>query len=216
MKTLQLVLGFILIVIASANVNATTTVFFDSSQVATLVESGTTFDTISSNGYLFTYTQDKLFTGGGTTPIGRVSAVNWPEGISAQAITTGTVGPAKITIQRVDGNVFDITTFTAELLANTGSTGGAIEVMPKINGVDGLPDPIFFDASGSSGQSFSYGSPATNPLSGYDSYTFSLFVDFALTQITLVDASVPVPVPAAFWLFASGFLSLIGFAKRRL
>jgi hypothetical protein len=34
------------------------------------VAAGVTWDTISSNGHLFTYTRDKLFTGGtGTDPI---------------------------------------------------------------------------------------------------------------------------------------------------
>jgi hypothetical protein len=38
--------------------------FFDDSQVVTPVAAGVTWDTVSSNGYLFTYTRDKLSTGG--------------------------------------------------------------------------------------------------------------------------------------------------------
>lgn len=56
---------------------AGTTVFFGPSQVATLVDTNTTSDTISSEGYFFTYTRDKLFTGGGGTPIGRNPRTQW-------------------------------------------------------------------------------------------------------------------------------------------
>lgn len=204
----------------STAADAATVTFFDSSQVATLVASGTTSDTISSNGYLFTYTRDKLFTGGIglTTPIGRYVRIPWPEGVEAQAVTTGPVGPAQITISRVDGNVFDITAFTAELLANTAATGADFEVMPLVDGEDAYNDPVFFNASGYYGSVFAYGSgtPALALLSGFDTYKFSLFVDFALTGLTLVDASVaPVPLPGAAWLFGVGLLGLTGVAKRR-
>jgi len=112
-----------------AAANAATTVFFDSSQVAAPVASGVTSDTISSNGYLFTYTRDKLFTGGTGQVIGRQVRVPWPDGVEAQAVTTPPPGvtdyKARITVQRVDGNVFDLTAFTAQLLANTAGAGGA-------------------------------------------------------------------------------------------
>ncbi len=199
-----------LALLASASANAVTVNFFDSSQLAVLVDSGVTSDTISSNGYLFTYTQDKLFTGGTGTIIGRTSAVNWPEGVSAQAVTEGPViSKPQITLSRVDGNSFDIQGFSSQLLANTWGTGGAIEVMPLLNGEDGLPDPVMFDASGSYGMGFAYSPAATALLHGYDSYKFTLFVDFAITSITLVDASItPVPAPAAIWLFGSGLIGL--------
>ena len=68
--------------------SATIVEFFDPAQTATLVQSGTTFDTIESEGYVFTYTRDKLFTGGlGGGPIGRAERVPWPEGVEAQAVT---------------------------------------------------------------------------------------------------------------------------------
>src|SRR5690606_8138413 len=97
-------------------------VFFDDAQIATPVASGVTWDTISSNGYLFTYTRDKLFTGGiGPDPIGRTVRVPWPERVEAQAVTTPPPGvtdyKARLTLQRVDGDVFDLTAFTAKLLA---------------------------------------------------------------------------------------------------
>lgn len=181
------------------------TTFFDSSQVAADVAAGVTSDTISSNGYLFTYTRDKLFTGGVglTTPIGRMVRVPWPSGVEAQAVTTqpsGTTQPdykARVTIQRVDGDVFDLIAFTARLLANTAGAGGSIEIMPQLHGEDGFNDPLYFDATGYYSQSFSYNatSPSylgnTSPLKGFDTYRIGLYVDFALTGLTLEGASPP-------------------------
>ena len=172
--------------------NCNTVVFFDPSQVAVDVASGTTSDTISSNGYIFTYTRDKLFTGGVgmTEPIGRPVVVNWPDGVEAQAITTGPVGDARITIEREDGGTFAITAITGRLLGNTAATGAAWEIMPKLNGEDGLADPVTLDASGMYGSDFSYDTTA-NPwgstalLTGFDSYTMTLFVDFAIVGLTL-------------------------------
>lgn len=205
------------VLLSQSSAQAVTTTFFDSSQIATLVETGLTFDTISSEGYLFTYTLDKYWTGGTSNPPGRFVTVTWPDGVQAQAVTTAgpttTTGPAQITIQRVDGNVFDVTTFTAKLLANTYGAGGAIEVMPKINGEDALANPVPFNATGYYGQSFTYGEGSTSLLSGADSYTFSLYVDFALTGLTLVDASVPVPEPETYAMLLVG-LGLVGGAVR--
>ena len=64
-----------------------TTVFFDASQTRNVVAAGVTSDTIRSEGYLFTVTRDKLFTGGVglTNPIGRYIRVPWPLGLEAQA-----------------------------------------------------------------------------------------------------------------------------------
>ena len=94
---------------------AGTTVFFDSSQTTNLLNSGTTSDTISSEGYLFTVTRDKLFTGGVglTNPVGRFLRVHWPEGLEAQAVTAGpNPSGARITIERQDGEPFAIPSFT--------------------------------------------------------------------------------------------------------
>jgi hypothetical protein len=129
---------------------AVTTVFFDSSQTTNLVSSGTTSDTIRSEGYLFTVTRDKLFTGGVglTNPIGRYIRVPWPDGMEAQALTTGPVqSGARIDIKREDGQTFAIESFTAQLLANTAGAGGAWEIMPMLNGEDGVPDPFIYDAT---------------------------------------------------------------------
>ena len=181
---------------------ASTVVFFDSSQVATPVASGVTWDTIRSNGYLFTYTRDKLFTGGTGHIIGRQVRVPWPQGVEAQAVTTPPPGvtdyKARITLARVDGDVFDLTSFTAKLLANTAGAGGAIEIMPLVDGEDAFNDPVYFDASGYYGQSFSY-NETPNPwgstalLKGFDTYKIGLYVDFAFTALSLEGAFIPGP-----------------------
>jgi hypothetical protein len=175
--------------------------FFNSSQIAVDVASGVVTDTISCEGYLFTYTRDKLFTGGGPDPIGRQVRVPWPQGVEAQAITTPPAGmtdhKARNTIARVDGSLFDLTAFTAKLLANTFGAGGAIEVMPQLNGDDGLNDPVMFMATGFAGQSFSYdeSSPSyvgnTSLLKAFDTYKIGLYVDFALTGLTLFTEGTP-------------------------
>ncbi|MBA4104601.1 MAG: hypothetical protein C0485_02500 [Pirellula sp.] len=177
-----------------------TVVFFDDAQIATPVASGVTWDTISSNGYLFTYTRDKLFTGGiGPDPIGRTVRVPWPEGVEAQAVTTPPPGvtdyKARLTLQRVDGDVFDLTAFTAKLLANTAGAGANIEIMPKLQGEDGFNDPLYFNASGYYGSSFSYDTTpnylgSTALLKGFDEYVITLYVDYALTALTLEGAIV--------------------------
>lgn len=172
---------------------AGTTIFFDSAQIVTQVATGTTSDTISSEGYLFTYTRDKLFTGGVglTNPIGRPVGIVWPQGIEAQYITTGpTPGNAKITVKRVDGHVFDLTAFTAHLLSNPGA-GRSIEIVPMLNGEEPLKDPLFFDVSnGAAGTEFAYNtSPnyygSTAALTNYDTYVINLSLDYAVTALTL-------------------------------
>lgn len=175
--------------------NASSVVFFDASQIATHITSGVTYDTISSSEYLFTYTRDKLFTGGiGPDPIGRYVRVPWPDGVEAQAVTTPPLGvtdyKARIILQRVDGDVFDLTSFSAKLLASTAATGAAFEIMPLLNGEDAFDDPIYFDASGNYGNSFSYGPGSTAALRAFDTYKIGLFVDFALIDLVLDNATI--------------------------
>jgi hypothetical protein len=173
--------------------------FFDPSQTVTLVQVGTTSDTVSCQGYLFTYTRDKLFTGGlGGGPIGRPVRILWPGGIEAQAVTEGPVlSKATISIRRVDGEVFDLPAFTAELLANTAGAGGNIEIMPSLNGEDGFNDPLMFNATGNTGNTFTYNTTTpywlgnTKPLQGFDAYKITLYVDYAVTALTLRDSTVP-------------------------
>ena len=189
------------LVLGSAAARAVTTVFFSSSQTTNLVATNATSDTISSEGYLFTYTRDKLFTGGIglTNPIGRAVRVPWPDGLEAQYVTAGpNPGKAQITVRRVDGDVFDLTAFTAKLLANAGA-GRAIEIVPFLNGQEPLNDPLYFDVSGNYGNEFSYDiSPnylgTTAALTNYDAYVISLTLDYALMSLTVVDASIADPV----------------------
>jgi hypothetical protein len=198
-----LCVGVLLFSLIPAAASASTVIFFDSSQVATLVASGVTSDTIRSNGYLFTYTRDKLFTGGiGPDPIGRQVRVPWPQGVEAQAVTVPPAGvtdhKARIVIERADGDVFDLTSLTFKLLANTAGAGADVEIMPSLNGEDGFNDPLYFLASGYYSQSFSYDeSPnywgSTALLKGFDRYTANLYVDFAFTALTFVGAPVPGP-----------------------
>lgn len=184
---LRILLLAVLIVLPHA-VDAATIIFFENSQAATLLEAGDTSDTIGSNGYRFTFSRDKLFLSG----TGRHVRVPWPEGVEAQAVTVGRVRKAKarISISRVDGKIFAISAFTIKLLANTVGAGGAIEVMPQLNDEDGYKDPIFFLASGIANQTYAFDTASkrqsTSLLSGFDTYTISLYVDFALTAITLI------------------------------
>lgn len=171
---------------------AVTNVFFNASQTAIVAASNITSITLSSSGYLFTYSVDGYWSASpGGPPTGRFFTVFWPTGVQAQAVTTGpSLGKARISLKRQDGQPFAIHSFTAKLLANTSGAGAAIEVMPKLNGEDTRPDPYPFPATGSAGQSFSYQTPQ---LSGADTYDFTLYVDFALMNLIAVDASLPPP-----------------------
>ena len=180
---------------------AVTNLFFTGSQAATVVSSNINAITIQSGDYRFTYTVDGYWAPcSGCTSTGRFFSVFWPTGIQAQAITAGplTNSGANITIKRTDGKRFDLWAFTGKLLANTWGTGGAFEIMPQLNGEDALNDPLMFDCSGSAGQSF----PHTPRLAGYDTYKIHLWVDWALTALTLVDTNPPTP-PASFTISTS-------------
>lgn len=191
-------------VLATAQpVRAVTTIFFDASQATSLVATNATSDTISSEGYSFTYTRDNLFTGGTTNVIGRPVRVFWPDGLEAQYVTT-TNNKAQITIRRVDGAVFDLTAFSAKLLANPGA-GRAIEIVPFLNGEEPLNDPLTFDVSSGyygSLHSFDTTTPgyigSTAALTNYDAYVLSLTLDYALMSLTVVDANLPPPVLGIF------------------
>lgn len=173
---------------------AVTNLFFNASQTASVMSSGTNATTLRSGDYLFTYSVDGYWAVcSGCNPTGRFFSVFWPMGVQAQAITAGPlVGKgANITIQRADGKLFDLRAFTGKLLANTAGTGAAFEVMPQLNGEDALNDSLMFDASGYGGQSF----PHTPNLAGYDTYKFHLFVDWALTALTFIDTNTAPPTP---------------------
>ena len=154
-----------------------------------------------------------------TEPIGRSVRVPWPDGVEAQAVTSGpNPSKARIVIERVDGTPFDLPAFTARLLANTASTGASFEIMPSLGGEDAFQDPLYFDASGYYGSQFSYDtSPnllgSTALLTGFESYTIGLFVDFALTSLTLEGA--PVPEPSSATLLGIGVITLFAARSRR-
>jgi len=183
---------------------AATTTFFNSTQTATLAATGTTSETWSSRGYLFTHSLDKWWyptiSLGGGTPTGRFQSVFWPDGLHAQAITAGPNGlltgqsSAYITIKRVDGRPFDLVSFKAKLLANTAGAGASFEIMPTLQGEDAFPDPLMLDATGYGGMTFSYTTPS---LKGYEAYHIALWVDFALTGCVITDDS-PTPPPTLF------------------
>lgn len=207
-------------IVCGASSLAETVTFFDASQGITGVSSGVTTDTVESNGYLFTLTQDKLFTGGVglTTPIGRPIRVSWPSGLEAQAITTppegGQASGAKIFVERTDGDVFDLTALTFKLLGNTAATGASLEIMPTLNGEDAFNDPVALDASGYYGSTFSYDTStnilgSTASLTGYQQYKIGLFVDFALMDLTVTGAAVPEPASISLMVCAGMVLAAI-------
>ena len=205
----------------AAPVYGTVVQFFDASQSYAVVESGATWDTIRTEDYLFTLTRDKLFTGGtGGPPIGRNTRVNWPDGLEAQAVTAGPApSNARITISRVDAGLFDMPAFTAKLLANTAGAGAHIEIMPQINGEDMFSEGFMFSASGFYGSTFSFDTttPAylgnTTPLHDYQSYKLTLYVDFAITDLTVNAEVIPEPSPSA--LFGVPAALLLQFRLRR-
>lgn len=128
-------------------------------------------------------------------------------------------GPAQVTIQRVDGGAFDLDALGFKLLANTWATGADLEITPMLNGIDG--PQVFLDASGAYSNTFSYSNTLsdyrgfnTSTLKGYDTYKLSLFVDFALTGVTLTDPSQPVPEPGTWGMMLAG-LGVVGAAMRR-
>jgi hypothetical protein len=108
--------------------------FFDASQSYLMDNSSINSNTVTTNGFSFTYSQDKLFTGGYGLyiPVGRYNAVFWPVGLHLQAITTGTFGSAQATITRTDKKPFSIESFTARLLCNTAGPGADFEWVPKL------------------------------------------------------------------------------------
>ena len=183
---------------------AVTNFFFTGSQSAMVASSNINAITIQSDAYQFTYSVDGYWAPcSGCASTGRFFSVFWPTGVQAQAITAGplTNSGANITIKRTDGKPFNFWAFTGKLLANTWGTGAAFEIMPQLNGEDALNDPLMSDASGSAGQSF----PSTPMLSGYEAYKIHLFVDYALTALTLIDTNNSPPVA-----LGSGFFQLTG------
>lgn len=218
--------------LCSGMAHAITVSFFDSSQSYALDTSGQTFNTLTSEGYRFTYSQDKLFTGGVglTIPIGRSNSISWPVGLHAQGITVDPVDKARVTIQRTDGNVFDIEAFST-VIYSFSSAGADFEVVPKLLGEDLYNDPVYFPGTGNTGIRYTYNrsgtiypggltyGQSTSPLTGADSYTIAYFGDFGLTGITLHDASnagqIPEPETYKMLLAGLGVLAAVSLRKTR-
>ncbi|HEY5913021.1 MAG TPA: hypothetical protein VJA21_20720 [Verrucomicrobiae bacterium] len=190
---------------------AMTNVFFNAYQTATVVATNMTATTIRSRGYLFTYSVDGWWSAyQGGPPTGRLQPVLWPAGVDAQTITAGPSGPpsqqtsASIAIRRGDGQPFDLQAFTGKILGNTAGAGASFELMPQLNGNDAFPNPLMYDATGYAGQSFVY----APMLTGYDTYVLSLWMDYALTQLTVADASVVTEPALAISMTSSNYLQL--------
>lgn len=178
----------------TANATTYTYVFFNASQTMTVMSSSINAVTIRSGDYLFTYSVDGYWSAApGGPPTGRFFYVTWPAGVQAQSITTGPLlgTGANITIQRADGNKFDLKSFTGKILLNTAGAGAAFEIMPQVNGEDAFPDPLQYDCTGYSGATFSY----TPSLTNYDTYKIHMWGDFALSALTLMDTNPPLPPP---------------------
>lgn len=199
-------------VLCTASAQAATTTFFSAPQGHT-VTSGSLSDTLGSLGYEFTYTLDKQFMGAPGTVTGRPQQLVWPAGLHVQAVTAGAPGPAKLTIRRSDHQVFDLSSLSFKLLASTVITGAQLELTPILNGTEG--PIVLLDATGISGKTFNVDLSAM-ALKGYDTYKLGLFTDFALTQLTVVDATVStVPEPTAAQLSLAGLAMLAAAARRK-
>ena len=119
--------------------------------------------------------------------------------------------------------VFDILDFTCQLYANAGA-GRAFEVVPKLGGQEPLNDPIQFDCSGSTFSVWSYTrtpnfrNESTIPLTGYDSYTIGLTLDYGLRGITVQSAAAdpgPVPETGSLSILAAAVGPLVWRCRRR-
>lgn len=200
-QPLRLLLNLIGLLAAASPACAVTTNFFNASQTAMLVASNINTITLQSGDYRFTYSADGYWSSGGGMPTGRFFSIFWPNGVQAQAITAGPLlgTGANITLKRADGKLFDLQAFTGRILLNTAGAGGAFEIMPQLNGNDGLPDPQQYDCTGYAGNSFTY----TTALSGYDTYQIHMWGDFALTSLVLIDTNPPVPPAPSFTVTAS-------------
>lgn len=203
-------LAGLLLALGTVAAQAATTTFFSAAQGSS-VSSGSFSDTLSSLGYQFTYSLDKQFMGAPGTVTGRPQQAVWPAGLHVQAVTAVQPGSAVLTIRRTDGQVFDLSSLTFKLLAPTGLTGAALELTPILNGTEGALTTV--DATGIGGQTFTYDLAALG-MSGYDTYKLSLFTDYVLTRLTVVDATTAsVPEPSGERLALAGLVVLTGAAR---
>lgn len=197
----RLLINLLGLLVVASPAFAVTNYFFSGAQPATLVVSNINAVTIQSGDYRFTYSADGYWSSGGGPPTGRFFSIFWPNGVQAQAITTGSLlgTGANITLKRVDGKPFDLWDFTGKILLNTAGAGGAFEIMPLLNGNDALPNPQQYDCTGYAGMSFTHHAG----LAGYDTYQIHMWGDYALTALALIDTNPPVPPAPSFTIAAS-------------
>lgn len=168
----------------------------------TLIEEGEVWDTYTSNGYIFTVTRDKLFTGGlpGGEPIGRDLDIELPQGLEAQALSVlpPSVGDnkARIEISRVDGEPFDLNAFTMMMLwTQTNPIETLYEIMPIYNDEDAFDEPIRFYGTGHYGDTFHYDQTSvptnTSLFVGYHAYKIKFLLDFALISLVVDGPACP-------------------------
>jgi hypothetical protein len=161
---------------SSSSVSTGSVVFFSSDQSYTLDTSGTYSNLLTSNGYRFTYSQNKVITS--------VNNVEWPTGLHLQALTSGSVGPAKATIARTDKKPFSIPSFSVTLLCNAVGGSASFKWVPKLLGEDLLNDEVIYSTNGyGTGTKFTF--DTLNSLSGGDSYSVTFPCDVVLNSITV-------------------------------
>jgi hypothetical protein len=113
-----------------------------------------------------------------------VNNVVWPTGLHLQALTSGSVGPAKATITRTDKKPFSIASFTATLLCSAVGESACFQWVPRLRGEDLLNDPILYSTNGyGTGTTLTFNSLSL--LAGGDSYSVTFPCDVVLNSITV-------------------------------
>jgi hypothetical protein len=133
-------------------------------------------------------------------------------------------------IEHVSGNPFSVTSFEAgEWMgpfagnpAQVSTTGNPINVTGVLAGGGTITTTFISDATPSDGfgpnvdfEVFTFGAGWTNLIALEFQTSADSSAQFGYDNIVVNAASV-VPVPAAVWLFGSGLLGLIGFARRKV
>ena len=98
-------------------------------------------------------------------------------------VCLGVYDSPTVDLFRPDNRPFSILSFTAMLLCETAQGGADFEVSAVLQDNDLVNSPFFYDAAGNYGHAFTY--DTSTSLLGAESYSISLFCDFALTSITL-------------------------------